>query len=302
MLLNTREVAEYLQLNEKKVYTLARTGKIPAVRLTGKWLFPKETLEIWLEEQARGSLQKEESPGERTKQTFGATVIAGSDDPLLHGLLQKLNDRPENGLYAFAELGSAGGIRALAAGQADLACSHLVENGEYNLPFLPRLAPGLRGTVVSVAQRSQGILVARGNPLMLKHIGDLSRSGIRVVNRQPGSGTRLLFDQFLNSVGIDPETLCGYEDEVGTHIEVAQKIFRMEADAGIACKSTADMLGLDFIELEKERFDLLLPKHPQNSPVIKLLVEALRSQNFHSRAQQLGGYDTTFSGTVQAEF
>ena len=114
MLLNTHEVAEYLQLNEKKVYALARSGKIPAVRLTGKWLFPREMLEAWLEEQARVSLQTTQFPGEQLNQHGGATVVAGSDDPLLHALLRKLSERPENALYAFATLGNSEGIRALA--------------------------------------------------------------------------------------------------------------------------------------------------------------------------------------------
>ena len=301
MLLNTHEVAEFLQLNEKKVYALARTGKIPAVRLTGKWLFPKETLEAWLEEQAHDSLQTPQEPGEQAQYRAGATVVTGSDDPLLHGLLLKLNKRPENGLYAFAELGSAEGIRALAAGQADLACCHLLEDGEYNLPFLPRLAPGLRVRVVTVVQRSQGLLVAKGNPLGLKRITDLSRVGIQVINRQPGSGTRLLFDKSLNSAGINPETLLGYENEVGTHLEMAQKIFQGEADAGIACKSAANMLGLEFIELKKERFDLVFPLENRTPPALQVLVDALRSPAFKRRAEQFGGYDTSQSGTVQAE-
>ena len=301
MLLNTHAVAKFLQLNEKKVYALARTRKIPAVRLTGKWLFPKETLEAWLEEQARSSLQTALESREQAQHRAGATVVTGSDDPLLHGLLLKLNERPENGLYAFAELGSAAGIGALAAGQADLACCHLVEDGEYNLPFLPRLAPGLSVRLITVVQRSQGLLVTKGNPLGLKRIADLSRIGIRVINRQPGSGTRLLFDKFLNTAGINPETLSGYENVVGTHLEVAQKIFQGEADAGIACKSAADMLGLKFIELERERFDLVFPLENRTPPALQVLVDALRSPAFKRRAEQLGGYDTSQSGTVQAE-
>lgn len=301
-MLNTKEVAEYLQLNEKKVYTLARAGRIPAVRLTGKWLFPKDALDAWLSEQAHGSVAAAEEVRPRGVSRPGAMVVAGSDDPLLRDLLRELSLRPENSLYAFAEVGSAQGMRTAASSQADLACSHLMEEGEFNLPFLPRLAPGLHGRVVTVARRRQGLLTAPGNPRGFRRVADLGREGVCIVNRQPGAGTRVLLDAELTRAGLDPGTIAGYDQEVSTHVEVAARVLRGDADAGLACETAARMLGVEFVPLCEERFDLIIPKDSERLPGTSALVGALRSPAFRRKAAALGGYLTEESGAVQADF
>ena len=296
-MLSTAEAAELLGLNEKKIYSLARAGKIPAVRLTGKWIFPRATLEEWLESLARGGVRGEVPRARRP----AALVLAGSDDPLFRSLLRGLNRQPEQGLLAFAELGSAGGLRALAGGLADLACSHLEEEGEFNLPFLPRLAPGVRGRVVTVAHRRQGILTAPRNPLGLRSVADLARRpGLRIVNRQPGSGTRLLLDAELRRAGAEPESLPGYKIEVSTHEEAALRVVRGEADAAIACEWAGRQAGLGFVPLREERFDLIVPREAGRRA--GSLVEALRSPSFRRRGAAWPGYDLRETGTVQAEF
>ena len=306
-MLSAREAAEFLGLNDKKVHALARAGKIPAVRLTGKWLFPEATLREWLEGRARegvgrgreGAGREEETPGPAS--ALAALVIAGSDDPLFRSLLRDLNRQPEQGLLAFAELGSAGGLRAVAGGLADLACCHLAEEGEYNLPFLPRLAPGLRGRLITVAHRRQGILTAPGNPHGIASLADLGRPGLRIVNRQPGSGTRMLLDAGLARAGVEPAGLAGYETEVSTHEEVAMCVFRGKADAGAACEWAAAQAGLGFVPLCEERFDLIVPRGGAKGAA-EGLVQALRAPAFRRRGASWPGYDLRETGAVQAEF
>lgn len=299
-MLSTREAAEFLGLNEKKIYSLARAGKIPAVRLTGKWLFPQATLEEWLEGRAREGVGEAGAPARPP--LAAAVVVAGSDDPLFRSLLRDLNRRPEQGLLAFAELGSAGGLRAVAGGLADLACCHLGEEGEYNLPFLPRLAPGLRGRMVTVAHRRQGILTAPRNPLGLRTVADLARRpGVRIVNRQPGSGTRLLLDAELRRAGAEPESVAGYKTEVSTHEEAALRVLRGEADAALACEWAGRQAGLGFVPLCEERFDLIVPREA-GKRAAGSLVEALRAPSFRRRGSAWPGYDLRETGVVQAEF
>ena len=309
-MLSTREAAEFLGLNEKKVYSLARAGKIPAVRLTGKWLFPQATLEEWLEGKAREGVgvgaakeQAKEQEGASSRPSpLAALVVAGSDDPLFRSLLRDMNRRPEQGLLAFAELGSAGGLRALAGGLADLACSHLEEEGVYNLPFLPRLAPGMRGRMITVAHRRQGILTAPRNPLGLRTVADFARRpGLRIVNRQPGSGTRLLLDSELRKAGVEPEDLAGYKTEVTTHEEAALRVLRGGADAAIACEWAGRQAGLGFVPLREERFDLIVPREA-GKRTAGSLVEALRAPSFRRRGASWPGYDLRETGVVQAEF
>jgi len=235
------------------------------------------------------------------RSALAALVIAGSDDPLFRSLLRDLNRRPEQGLLAFAKLGSAGGLRAVAGGLADLACCHLAEEGEYTLPFLPRLAPGLRGRLITVAHRRQGILTAPGNPHGIASLADLGRPGLRIVNRQPGSGTRLLLDSELRRAGAEPESVAGYRTEVSTHEEAALRVLRGEADAAIACEWAGRQAGLGFVPLREERFDLIVPREA-GKRAAGSLVEALRAPSFRRRGASWPGYDLRETGVVQAEF
>lgn len=295
-LLNTKQVAEYLGINEKKVYYLAKTGKIPCTRVTGKWIFPKRLIDQWIEESARGAVRNKK--GEEQRQFL---LAAGSDDPSLGILRDLYTTRMTPTSLFMATVGSSAGLAAIRDGVADFALAHLLDaaTGEYNLPFVKQTLPS-GAAVVALFHRELGLLVRPGNPLGLRTIADLTRTGIRMINRQKGSGTRVYMDQEFARLGIDPKQINGYDVAVSTHLEVGLKILRGEGGAGVATRATARLLGLDFIPLTQERFDILIPKERFFSPGIQTLLEIVGSREFRTRVEAMGGYDTSDSGRIIA--
>lgn len=294
-LLNTKEVAKYLGINEKKVYYLAKTGKIPCTRVTGKWTFPKKLIDQWIEENSKGS------PGGKRAEQRQFLLAAGSDDPSLGILRDLYASRTTPASLFMATVGSSAGLKALQDGVADFALAHLLDpaTGEYNLPFLRQMLPS-GAAVVALFHRELGLAVKSNNPLGIRTIADVARSGIRIINRQKGSGTRLYLDQELTRLGIDPKQIKGYDVSVTTHLEVGLKILRGDADVGLTTRAAARLLGLDFVPLTQERFDILMPKERFFSRGIQNLLEIVGSREFLSRVEAMGGYDTSQSGRIIA--
>ena len=291
-LMNTREVARYLGINEKKIYSLAKFGKIPCTRVTGKWTFPKKLIDQWIEESASGLVAPRSKAAERA-----FLLAAGSDDPslvILHDLYEAQTRSPS---FFMTTVGSSAGLAAIHSGVADFATAHLLEPRRGGSGETAKLMPP-DAVVVEAFYREIGLVVPRGNPKGIKAIRDLGRAKLRIVNRQPGSGTRIYLDQELARARLNGKKISGYESEVTTHFEVARRILRGDADAGLATRTTAQSLGLDFISLTRERFDVVIPKERFFSPGIQVLLGVLGSREFRQRVDALGGYDTTGSGRI----
>ena len=295
-IMNTKEVAQYLGINEKKVYAMAKAGGFPCTRVTGKWAFPKKLIDQWIEQSAAGVVPR----GRREEQRL-FLLAAGSDDPSLGIMRELYASRTAPASLFIAAAGSSAGLVAVRDGVADLAMSHLLdrETGEYNIPFVRKLLPP-EVVVAMLFYRELGLIVGRGNPKQLETISDLARDGVRVVNRQEGSGTRHYFDQELARLSISGSHISGYRDSVVTHLEVGLKVLRGEADAGIATETVAQILGLDFVPLTRERFDLVIPKERFFSHAVQLLLSLVGSQGFRQRVNAMGGYDVSESGRLMA--
>jgi putative molybdopterin biosynthesis protein len=295
-LLGTREAARLLGIHEKQVYALVKAGRIPGSRLTGKWVFPRRLLLEHIEEDARRTVA---AAPERSRRAAGFLLAAGSNDPLLDVLSSALQqDRPPVYLFT-ASTGSSAGLRALNLGHTDMAWSHLrdPQTGEYNLPLLPALLPRLKPVVVAFFHRDIGLLTPPRNPLRLRAWKDLGRAGLRIVNRQPGSGTRVLLDEQLARLGRAARP-AGYDREVSTHAEVALAVRAGQADAGVGTESAARMFGLCFVPLARERFDIVLDQPLFFEPAFQRLMQVLGSVAFRARVAPLGGYDLRDCGKV----
>jgi excisionase family DNA binding protein len=301
-LLTVPEAARYLRLNPRSVYLLAQRGAIPATRATGKWLFPVHLLDEWLESTARGGGKVRHGEGS-TGRGADRLFLAGSDDPALDLLAEVLTPQRGAPLLFVARVGSLAGLAAVAAGRADAACVHLVDadSGEYNGPGLGAYLESRPSAVVNLFHRDLGLVVARGNPRGLSALADLARPGLRFVNRQAGSGTRHFVDLALARAGVETERVTGYRDVVSTHWAVALRVLRDEADVGVAARSVAHALGLGFVPLVMERFDMVIPKDTFFRPGVQAVVEAVRSEGFRAGLERLGGYDARQSGRVLAE-
>jgi len=296
-MMNTKEVARYLGIHEKQVYALIGQKRIPATRVTGKWVFPRKLIDEWIESSARSGL---EQASRKTKRIEGGLLASGSNDPILD-MLQTHVRRSHPDFYLFsANTGSTEGLKALNVGYTDIAWSHLLdpESGEYNIPFLPLLLPNVKPVVVNLYYRELGFLVAPGNPLDIKGFEDLGRKGVRFINRQKGAGTRKLIDYHLGRLGIDPASVRGYEDEVYTHLEVGLSVLSNETDVGIATIAVSRLLGLFFIPIIRERFDMILSQHTFFQGGVQTLMEVLKSESFRGHVARLGNYDFKDSGKI----
>jgi molybdate-binding protein/DNA-binding transcriptional regulator YhcF (GntR family) len=255
-------------------------------------------LSRWREER-RGKENIPEIQGQSTDRA-NTIVVVGSHDLALDLLVSKLKSGHPDITVELNHAGSLGGLIALQEGRADLAGIHLLdeETGEYNYPYLKHLLPGRQLAVVHLAYRIQGIMFAKGNPKGIKSFEDLGRSDITIVNRQKGSGTRVLLDFELRKSGIDPSRVKGYEREVDTHLTVATSISRGQADVGLGIQAAADANELDFLPILRERYDLIIPRENYNSKLITPLTEIIASTDFRTVVTNIVGYDTSQTGST----
>lgn len=224
--------------------------------------------------------------------------FAGSHDLALETLWAYARQaHPETTIEA-RYVGSLDGVMALMHGEVGLAGAHVLdeETGEYNIPTLKRLFVGQRLCVVTLGERQQGLIVPRGNPKALTTVADLARPGLRIINRQVGSGTRRLLDHHLRLLGISPDAIAGYQNEVSTHIAVAEAVARGQADAGLGLLAAARAFGLGFTPLANERYDLILLARDRGLAPLNWLLELVKSAQFRNVTSHLGGYDTRLTG------
>ncbi len=228
-------------------------------------------------------------------------LITGSDDLALEMLAASLaDDRDLAGLQVIP-LGSLEGLIALRQGIGQLAGCHLLypPTGEYNLSYVRHLFPSLDVRVITLARREQGLILAAGNPHRIRGLADLAERSLRFVNRNPGSGTRVLLDHQLRMANIARAALRGYEREVRTHREVARAVAGREADAGLGLRAAAKSEQLEFLPLFEERFDLVIPGEQYHSDRLSRVLERIHSGPFRRAAESLGGYHTGETGTEQ---
>ena len=237
------------------------------------------------------------SPRSKLENTL---VVIGSHDPLLDELADMLHlENPE--LYmSSSHVGSMGGIMAIRRGEAHAAGSHLLDtaDGSYNRSFIRKYFPKGGVRLISCVGRQQGLMVARGNPLNIRKFSDIARDGVRYVNRQKGSGTRILTDYLCKREHVDASAIYGYDREELTHTSVAAQIVSGSADAGMGIYSAAKLYDLDFIPICIEEYDLIIPNHAWDTPMVRSLLTILKSDAFREKILSLGGYTVDNPGEV----
>ena len=230
-------------------------------------------------------------------------VVIGSHDITIDILADEIRRRGQNIRISSGNVGSLGGLMALRKGTCHMAGSHLLDTktGEYNLSYIERYLKGVKVGVFHLVRRDQGLILAQGNPKGIKGIDDLTRDDMTFVNRQAGSGTRVLFDYKLGLAGIEPASIKGYDHEEFTHMAVAVDVLSGAADCGMGIFAAAKALNLDFIPMEQEQYDVIIPSSVLDMPAIQLVLETIRSEDFRKRVTALGGYDPSKSGQLWME-
>ena len=285
-MMDTREVAAYLRLKERRIYDLVRQRAIPHVRATGKLLFPRAQVDAWLT--AKGA-----APVAATR--VRPPIIAGSHDPLL-----EWSARESHCGLAILAHGSRAGIDALASGDATAAAVHWLDeaSGDYNVPLIREALAGADVVALEWARRTQGLLLAAGNPKRIRKVADLSRKGLRIAKRQPGAGSDRLFRHLLTKAGLDADALATFGRPAHAESELAAFVRDGHADVGLGIEAAARANGLAFVALATERLDLVAFRRDAFEPPLQALLAWTRAPEFIAEARKLGGYDVANTGRV----
>ncbi len=239
----------------------------------------------------------------RDRETIEQEISVAGCDPAIFLVGEHLQRHKDRTTVVGWTMGSMAALQALQRGEVHVAGMHLLDpvSGESNLPFLRRSLKGSGYEVVTFATWEEGFLVRAGNPLSIRSAADLAEPMVTLMNREEGSGARLLLDQQLRTSGIEPAQVRGYDHIASTHFEVARAIAERRAEVGIGIRSSAQHFGLDFVPLQTARYDLVVPKaYLKSHPTLTHLFETLVSRPFRDEIEALGGYDTSETGKVRA--
>ena len=291
--LTTSEAADYLRLGERKLYELVTTGAIPCSKVTGKWLFPRHELDLWVLSglaHPTGMLATEPPP-----------IVGGSQDDLLEWGLRESG----SGLASLNE-GTARGLERLQRGEVIAAAVHFHSlDGSDNLAndanaAAVRTAPDLHDAVlVGMVRREQGLVLAPGNPKRLRGLSDVLALGARMAVRQQGAGAQMLLDVLLKRAGASPKDLRRLDQPCLTGPDLAAAIRAGHADCGVATRAAAKTAGLEFVPLLWENLDLAMRQRSYFRPQVQALIRFLSERKLRERAEELTGYDPSPAGQIR---
>ena len=287
-LMNTREVAEYLRIKERKVYDLVRGRRIPCTRVAGKWLFPKTLIDLWVLRNTRCDPAVAAAPRP-------APVIVGSHDPLLEWAAR------ESGCeMAILFGGSLDGLRRFAQSEAAVCGLHVFdpETRTYNEAAVKDTLADLDVVLVEWAEREQGLVVAAGNPHRIAKLSDVRDRRVRFADRQEGAGSRLLLTHLLSQQELSLSDLNIPSPPARNETDVGVLVSEGRADAGLAIRAVAAQFRLDFVPLHKERYDLAVRRREYFEPGFQKFLDFTRTERFGDKAKSLSGYDVGGLGRV----
>ena len=227
-------------------------------------------------------------------------VVVGSHDNTLDFLADQIRAGHSSLTLSSSHVGSMGGLMAVKKGVCHLAGSHLLDtmDGSYNISYIKKYLPGIGVKLVNLVLRDQGLIIPMGNPKSIKGVEDLGRDDITFINRQAGSGTRILLDYRLKQLDIDPGAISGYENEEFTHMSVAVAVLSGSVDVSLGIYAAAKALNLDFIPVVTEQYDLVIPEEHFETENIQILLETINTGAFKKRVEALGGYSTEKTGMI----
>lgn len=300
------EVARILKISRFTVYELIKRGDLAAYRIGRKVRVEQADIDRYIQntKSCGPSLTRSMvSAAEPLAATRDSLIICGQD-LALDILAQHLEKLLPQLRFLRRHVGSMDGLSSLYHGTANLVTAHLWDGdtGEYNIPYIRRMLPGHRTVVYNLVHRIEGFYVAKGNPQAIKEWSDLVRPGLRFVNRECGSGARVLLDEMLRRLQLEPGRIEGYEHEETSHIAVASRVARGAADFGLGIEKAASQVdGVDFIPLHKERYDLIFRKEDLLLPHFQAVLNVLDSREYRDELSGMGGYDLAMTGQKIAE-
>ena len=296
------EVAEMLKITKNTVYELIKRGELNGYKVGKKIRIDMKDVEEY--KSSTKNNKPENNPITRSQISDSNTFIISGQDIMLDIMTRHL-ERYSKGFHALRSYeGSYNGLYELYQGRVQIATAHLWDGdtGEYNVPYVKRMLPGVPAIIVHLAKRMQGFYIKKGNPKNIKDWEDFKRSDITIVNREKGSGTRVLLDEHLRKLGINPLSINGYDKEYSSHLGIASAVSRGDADIGLGNeKSGLQVMDVDFIPLQQEKYELIIKKEDLHKPNYQAILHVINSKEFKMELQGIGGYDLTEIGKIIAE-
>lgn len=293
------EVAQFFQISKHTVYELIKRGELQAFKIGNKMRIEHAELERYKENMKAPAKKPAAEQASPVYHHTAPIRLSGSHDFLVEHISKQVASALSLQIQP-SFIGSLEGLMLLYRGQSDIAAIHLLDptSQEYNLPFIHQLFIYESILVMRLAAREQGFIVAKGNPKGIQDFHDLTRKDVYFINRQKGAGTRFLLDSKLSSYGIDPSKIFGYGNEEWNHLSAASYISRGIVDVAFGIQSAAIQLGLDFIPVAKENFDLVFRFTEENKQSLAELIRFLQSDSFKNSLTNLEGYDVSDLGKV----
>ncbi|WP_446897932.1 substrate-binding domain-containing protein [Clostridium sp. LBM24168] len=314
--LTPQEVADILKISKSTVYELIKRKEINSYRVGKKVRVDLKDVEAYKNKTKNIKSTVVDSPSTKSDSSLYNTtsqreellenhnlIICGQD--VILDILCRYLACYKDGIRALRSYeGSYNGIYALYCGKAQVATAHMWDSKtkEYNVPYVEKMLPGIPAVIIRLVGRMEGFYVAKGNPKEIKDWNDLKRSDITIINREKGSGTRILLDEHLRQMGIDGQNIKGYYRESITHLAVASVVARGGADLGIGNeKACSQVENVDFIPIQQEKYDMIIKKKDMNEASIKAILEIIQSKEFKMEISGIGGYDISELGKIIAE-
>lgn len=298
------EVAELLKITKNTVYELIKRGELPSYKVGKKIRVDTKDVEEYINSQKTGKVKDTHFNNKNIDINNNFKIIISGQDVILD-ILARSVEKKLDGISTFRSyIGSYNALYELYNGRVSIASSHLwdFETDEYNSTFVKKLLPGIPCVLINLAYRMQGFYVAKGNPKEITTWEDLTKPSITIVNREKGSGTRVLLDGKLRLLNFNGKHIKGYDNEELSHLGVTSTVSRGIADVGLGNEKAAlQVNNIDFIPLHKERYDLVIKKEDLQNPVYQTIINIINSPEFKAELQGLGGYDLTDTGKTIAK-
>ncbi|WP_040206847.1 substrate-binding domain-containing protein [Neobacillus jeddahensis] len=299
------EIAQLLKVSKLTIYELIKKGELPVFRVGRQMRMDAKDLDLYMNKHKSTQMATVPlstlGPQRIDMKDSQSIVISGQD--IVLDILGKHIEKVSSYKTLRSYSGSLNSLISLYNGDCDIVSLHMFdgETGEYNLPYVKRILTGNAYVLINLIARKAGLLVRKGNPLQIKTWTDLKRGDVQLMNREKGSGARILLDEQLHLNQISANMIHGYDGEETSHLSVASAVSTGKADVGIGIEKAAKMVGIDFVPLMTERYDLVMVKTPENEALIQHVKDILSSDLFQTEISSLGDYDVSQTGMIMYE-
>jgi putative molybdopterin biosynthesis protein len=296
------EVSQLLKVSKLTLYDLVKKGELPVFRVGRQMRIDAKDLEIYINDHKTNQNPTFQSPvvdlhRNETKDSHNI-VISGQD--LVLDILGKHIEKNSTYKPLRSYTGSLNSLISMYNGECDIVSLHLFDGdtGEYNLPYIKKILVGFPFILINLLSRKAGLYVQKGNPLNITTWTELNRDDVKIINREKGSGARILLDEQLRINKIPSRNIKGYEHEESNHLSVASAVSTGIADVGVGIEKAAKIVGIDFVPLITEKYDLVILKTPESERLISTVKGILSSHQFQSEVNSIGDYDTSQTGKI----